>query len=361
MEDLLNRKNLYLDLLNLIEENKKCAIATVTFTQGSTPQKPGSSAIFNENELLAGTVGGGYVEHDILKEATNAVKTKHSSYYSFDLDDQIEQEQSVICGGRMRVFIDANPEKHLKTFQSIKESYLKREPGILVTIFKADNISEMEINRYWGIAENRESILSLLPEAARKSFLDMTTNPVFGIFKEIVLHTSPGAREIHILLEALVPLPQLIIAGAGHVGKALLNLVKLLDFEVTVWDDRREYANKTNLPMADRILTGDLDSSLKQISLGKETFVVIVTRGHQYDSEVLRRVILSDAGYIGMIGSKTKVAQLREYFIQKAWATAEKWDEIHTPIGLQIHSKTVQEIAVSIAAELIKVRYELNR
>lgn len=360
MEDQLNRKNIYLNLLSLIEGKKDCAIATVTYTQGSTPQKPGSSAIFNEEALSEGTVGGGYVEYDIMKAATTAVKTKHSSYYRFDLDDEIEEEGSVICGGRMRVLIDANPEKHLKTFQVMRDSYGKRVPGVLVTTIVPADRADLEINRYWGTKETEDAILKQLPKTAHNSFLEMLARPVFGDFKEIVIHTSPETEDNHILLECLVPLPQLVIAGAGHIGKALANMGKMLDFEVTVWDDRKEYANEENLPSADRILTGDLDSSLKQVSIDRDTFIVIVTRAHQHDSGVLKRVINSDAGYLGMIGSKKKVAQLKEYFIKNGWATRERWDKIHTPIGLPIHSKTVQEIAVSIAAELIKVRYELN-
>lgn len=360
MEDLLNRKNIYLNLLSLIEGKKNCAIATVTFTQGSTPQKPGSSAIFDEEALSEGTVGGGYVEYDIMKAATTAAKTKHSSYYRFDLDDEIEEEGSVICGGRMRVLIDANPEKYLETFEVMRDSFRKRVPGVLVTTIVPDDSENLEINRYWGTRETKNTVLKQLPEPAHKSFLEMINRPVFGDFKEIVIHTSPEAEDNHILLECLVPLPQLMIAGAGHIGKALANLGKMLDFEVTVWDDREEYANDANLPSADRILTGDLDSSLNKVSIARDTFIVIVTRGHQHDSEVLKRVINSDAGYLGMIGSKKKVAQLKEYFINNGWATRERWDKIHTPIGLPIHSKTVQEIAVSIAAELIKVRHELN-
>jgi xanthine dehydrogenase accessory factor len=361
MEDILNRKNLYLDFLGLIEKNKNCAIATVTFTQGSTPQKPGSSAIFSDSGLLAGTVGGGYVEHDVFKEATNAARIKKSGYFRFNLDDEIEEEGSVICGGRMRVLIDANPEKHLKTFQSIDESNHKREPGVLVTTIIPDKDEGLEINRYWGTAKNQDNIIKMLPETAHKSFLEMIARPIFGDFKEIVLHTSPELEDNHFILETLVPLPQLVIAGAGHIGKALSSLGKLLDFEVTVWDDRAEFANKTNLPRADTVLAGDLEKSFEQIEINRDTFIVIVTRGHQYDTEVLKKVIHSKAGYIGMIGSKKKVAQLRDYFIQNGWTSPETWDKIHSPIGLSIHSETVQEIAVSIAAQLIKVRHELNR
>jgi xanthine dehydrogenase accessory factor len=162
-------------------------------------------------------------------------------------------------------------------------------------------------------------------------------------------------------LESVVPLPQLIIAGAGHVGKAVSHLAKLLDFEVTVWDDRPEYANKTNLPDADKILSGKLDESIAKLKVAKDTYIVIVTRGHKNDAEVLRKFIGSDACYIGMIGSRRKIAQVCDTFLNNGWATIEQWEKIHTPIGLEIGSKTVQEIAVSIAAQLIQVRNEIKK
>jgi len=173
----------------------------------------------------------------------------------------------------------------------------------------------------------------------------------------------PGSKENELklaFLESIVPPKRLIIAGAGHVGKALSHLGKLLDFEVTVWDDRPEYANKTNLPDADKVLSGSLDESLGNICADKDTFIVIVTRGHKKDADVLRKFIGSDAGYIGMIGSRKKIVLVRESFLKNEWATAKQWNKIHTPIGLEIGSKTVQEIALSIAAQLVQVRNQLK-
>jgi xanthine dehydrogenase accessory factor len=91
---------------------------------------------------------------------------------------------------------------------------------------------------------------------------------------------------------------------------------------------------------------------------GPDNYFVIVTRGHRHDAEALRACIKRRAAYIGMIGSRHKVGLLKQEFLKKGWATAEEWDRVHTPVGLPIHSRTVAEIAVSIAAELVKVRAE---
>ena len=179
-------------------------------------------------------------------------------------------------------------------------------------------------------------------------------------FREFILHGSKGDDEKLAFLESVVPSPQLIIAGAGHVGKALSHLGKLLDFEVTVWDDRPEFANKINLPEAGKIICGTIDETLGNMHVDKDSFIVIVTRGHKNDADVLRRFVGSKAGYIGMIGSRRKIVQVRELFLKSGWATIEQWENIYTPVGLEIGSKTVQEIAVSIAAQLIQVRNQLK-
>ena len=147
-----------------------------------------------------------------------------------------------------------------------------------------------------------------------------------------------------------------VIVGAGHVGRALAHLGALLDFEVTVIDDRAEYANRGNIPDGDQFIVDDIGPSVQQLAPGKDTYIVIVTRGHNHDAEALKPCIGSEAAYIGMIGSKHKVAVMKKQFIEKGWATVEQWSKIHTPIGISIGSKTVQEIAVSIAAELVQVR-----
>ena len=159
-----------------------------------------------------------------------------------------------------------------------------------------------------------------------------------------------------IYLEPVFPLPRLIIAGAGHIGKAVSHQGKLLGFEVTVIDDRAEFANPVNLPDADNIIVKDIGEAMREISKDKNTFIVIVTRGHGHDADALKPCIGSPAAYVGMMGSRVKVAKVHEEFIARGWATEEQWKKIFTPIGLDIDSKTIEEIAVSIAAQLVMVR-----
>ena len=132
----------------------------------------------------------------------------------------------------------------------------------------------------------------------------------------------------------------------------------VIEGEVTVIDDRSEYANTGKFPEADRIIVDDIGKTINKLPITSDTYIVIVTRGHRHDAEALKSCISSQAAYIGMIGSRRKIALMRENFIKKGWATAKEFDRVCAPIGLSIHSKTIEEIAVSIAAQLILIRGE---
>lgn len=360
MDTLQKTKHVYLQLLDLIGNNKPCVLATVTGTQGSTPQKPGSSAIYGLRGLLSGTVGGGAVELAIGEIAAVAVKSKKSGYFRFDLDNEISDTEAAICGGGMSILVDAAPEKHVKIFEALKESDNNRVHGVLVTLCGSGLADCTEVTRFWITEENIQNSSGQIPVEARTAAAKMLSKRNPDEFRETVIPGSKVGEEKLVFLESVVPMPQLIIAGAGHVGKALSHLGKLLNFEVIVWDDRPEFANKTNLPEADKILCGQIDETLGNLHIDRDSFIVIVTRGHKNDADVLRKFIVSKAGYIGMIGSRRKIIQVRESFLKSGWATIDQWENIFTPIGLEIGSKTVQEIAVSIAAQLIQVRNHLK-
>ena len=355
MEEILNVKHIYFDLLEYIQNDEPCVIATVTGTMGSTPQKPGCSAIIGKDGILTGTVGGGVVELKTVSAGMEAVQTKKTGYCSFDLNHGTSEVEDAICGGGMHIFLDAAPEKHLAVFQSMKEAALNRIPGILVTFCIKTTANVCAIERYWLTMENISVEGSKLPVEILNEVEKMLKNLTINDFKEISFADKENEERL-VFLESICPMPRLIIAGAGHVGKALSHLGRLLDFEVTVWDDRAQFANKKHLPDAHRILSGDLEEGLGNLLVDNDTYIVIVTHGHKNDADVLRKFIASDAGYVGMIGSRRKIEQVRDTFFKNNWATKQQWDKIHTPIGLEIHSKTIQEIAVSIAAQLILVR-----
>lgn len=355
-------KNMYAHLVNLFEKKKPLVLATIIETKGSSPQIPGASAIFSSKELLlAGTIGGGVLEANAQKKSIQALKKRETLVCDFSLKDDINSDKGAICGGEIKIIIDACPEKYRDTFNSIIKSLNQRKPGILATFINKISKQKVELSRYWieekeKFAANLAKHLSLFKEEIEETLLKGKSK-LLKINEKI---SSERIKENFLFLEPIFPLPQLVIFGAGHIGQALAHLGSLLSFEVTVIDDRAEFANKEKFPDTDHIIIKDIGKALQNFPISPDTYFVIVTRGHQYDAEALRQIIKSKAAYIGMIGSKKKIALIRKKILEQKFATDRQFDSIYAPIGIDINSKTVEEIAVSIMGQLILVRSKMK-
>jgi xanthine dehydrogenase accessory factor len=349
-------KNIYLQIPLNKPDISNLVLATVTRTEGSTPQKPGSSALFSMSGLVAGTIGGGVLEGKVQKIAIESLSTKEPVHQSFRLDTTVSYGEDALCGGKISVLIDPDLIRHKHVFEVLKRSSSERIPGVLITLIADEGNNNILIYRYWATDADR----SLIPAELRPLIDPEIKDLISGIdsydLRELKIHPEEDRHSQMLLLEPVIPSPRLIIAGAGHIGKALSQIAGMLDFEVTIIDDRPEFANTENIPSANHIITGNIGNSIEKIEKKNDTYIVIVTRGHRDDGNALKACIGSDAAYIGMIGSKTKVALMHHEFIVNGWATEEQWGKIFAPIGLDIRSKTVEEIAVSIAAQLVQVK-----
>ena len=166
---------------------------------------------------------------------------------------------------------------------------------------------------------------------------------------------SEAGEKVTYVIDVIRPKASLVIFGAGHVGQAVALIGALAGYDVTVVDDREEFLSRSRLPDKQiRLTKCDFSDAVRDIRLTRNTAVVIVTRGHQYDEMCLRSVVGSDAGYIGMIGSKRRVFSVFAKLKQDGVAT-EELELVHAPIGLSIGARSPQEIAVAIVAEIISV------
>ncbi len=323
-------------------------LATIVETDGSTPQVVGASAVFSGAGLVSGTVGGGLLEARVGEAAVKALADREPRLISIRLDADPSDMEGAICGGTARVLVDPGVDAAKGVFENAVEGFRKRRLGFLVGRIEPGHGDTVAVERGWLPAG-----VPVLPD-----------DPVFGDIAPEVLGDAlaagrprlVGTKDRMWFIEPVLPLPRLIIAGAGHVGRAVARLGGLLDFSVTVIDDRTEFANAANVPEADEIVVGAFGEAIAKIESSPDNYFVIVTRGHQKDAEALRAAIGREAAYVGMIGSKRKIELMQCEFLESGWATAERWAGIHAPIGVDIGSRTVEEIAVSIAAELVLVR-----
>ncbi len=353
-------KNIYLQLARMEHPGSGLVLATVTGTRGSTPQKPGSSALFGNNRLMSGTVGGGMVENKISEYAVKCSVSGESTFLQFTLDNDVSRKEEPICGGIISILVDANPLDHLQVFKEMEKSLADGIPGVLVTMLSIYKDPQVRINRYWFTGRSKPSLPDHFMNKIEEEVKAILSSSATSDYRQAELSVPGEGPSSTFFLEPVFPLPRLVIAGAGHIGKALSHIGRMLDFEVTVIDDRHEYANADNLPDADHIIVKDIGEAMQKIPKDTDTYIVIVTRGHNDDAKALKSCFGSGAAYTGMIGSRSKIAKMRDEFIRNSWATEEQWQKIFAPIGLEIGSKTVEEIAVSIAAQLVQARSRLK-
>jgi xanthine dehydrogenase accessory factor len=162
--------------------------------------------------------------------------------------------------------------------------------------------------------------------------------------------------DARLLFEVSRPSLELIICGGGHVGQAVAKLGALLDFKITVIDDRAEFSSREKFPDTNvHLITDDFVRALRSLKITRASHVVIVTRGHKHDEICLREVVDKPARYIGMIGSRRRATTIREH-LRREGVAAENLRRVHSPIGLDIGAMTPEEIALAILAEIVLTR-----
>lgn len=199
-------------------------------------------------------------------------------------------------------------------------------------------------------------------------------NDAFGKAREAILNRRPQlvhyelsddfaqetglicGGQMDVYIEPIEPSPELFVVGAGHVGFHLANLAHEVGFRVHVVDDREKFANRERFPHAAEVVSEDIPAWIARAALPSHAYVVIVTRGHTNDLEALRALAPRDLRYLGLIGSRAKVARIYDELLSSAMP-ADVLRHVHAPIGLDIGAVTPQEIAVSILAELIAVKH----
>ncbi|MCF8008182.1 MAG: XdhC family protein [Halanaerobiales bacterium] len=196
--------------------------------------------------------------------------------------------------------------------------------------------------------KNKEKINCLIKEIGKKTLLNFD-NPQL---KTLKIDDS----NLKVYLEPVVDNPRLILFGAGHIANSVSKVASLMDFEITVIDDRKEFLNRERFPEIDHLILKSYKNYLSEYKVEKNDYIVILTRGHQFDYDVLREVIDKNCKYIGMIGSSKKVKEVYDRLKEVDNINDQLLKSIHSPIGLAIGAETTAEIAVAIIAEIIKIR-----
>jgi xanthine dehydrogenase accessory factor len=349
-------RELLAELTNALEQERGCVYCSVVETRGSTPQKAGAAMLVFADGSQRGTLGGGCVEAEVKQRALRVLAAGgevRPEVLTFCLDDNYGWDDGLICGGRMMIVADPLPGREGPAarvrqardyFAAFREMV---ERGIGCT--EAVVTTGASIGSRYLFGSDGEPAGCLAEEAAP----EILTRQLHSLDERPRPYLIQGIAYLPVL-----PRITVLIVGGGHVGQAVGRLAAEVDFEVWILDDRAAYASRERFPTASRLIVGDIGPTLERLAREEVTrsiYCLIITRGHHHDEEALYHLVRSRAGYVGMIGSKRKIRLIFED-LEARGISSEDLARVHAPLGLDIGSQTVPEIAVSIVAELIACR-----
>jgi xanthine dehydrogenase accessory factor len=291
----------------------------------------------------AGTLGGGCVEAEVKRIALSA--PAGASVHTFHLNNDYGWDDGLICGGRMTILVHPVQDRG---------DYYRR---LLERTEAGEGFTEgAVIGDAAGLAIGDRYLF----DAAGKPIDALAASPVWDA---VAAHLPPLTTQSRpATVKGIAFLPHrpritLLLVGGGHVSQAVARLAAECGFSIWVVDDRERFASKELFPAADRLLVGSVGETLRTViaTLTPATYALVMTRGHNHDEEALFHVADSRCGYVGMIGSRRKIRLIFDDLVSKG-VRPDALARVHAPLGLDIGSQTVAEIAVSIVAELIARR-----
>lgn len=321
-------KKVFLKIYDAIKSGNAAVLVSVISNSGSTPRGTDAKMAVLKDGSLSGTIGGGAVEYKSTQLALEALKKKLSYIKRFRLAPDGVADLGMICGGDMDVYfqyIEAC-EENIKLMENVIIQLGRNENSWLITEIE-DNIWKMSIHTHDGFDSSSQR--ELVRDNGKIYFLDVLTE----------------AGKVYIF-------------GGGHISQKLLPVLDSVQFKCIVVDDKCEFANSTLFPKAEKIVIDNFNNWEKALVAASD-YVVILTRGHINDYGVLVQALKTEACYIGLVGSRTKLAKTRERLLSEGFSETD-FKRIYAPIGTDIKAETPEEIAVSIAGEMIKVRAELK-
>jgi xanthine dehydrogenase accessory factor len=334
-------------LISSVRNGSPVAATALVETRGSTPQKAGAAMLVFPDGSQTGTLGGGCVEAEVKRRALRLLEDGSRELLTFQLDSNYGWDDGLICGGRMKMLVDPvrTPADlaYFVDWHARLASGKACTEGVVIDPEKAGG-GRAGDRFLWDDAGR---LLASRAEVPAPPSAEQNLRPLAERPRPYVLG---GVSYLPCLKRC-----RLVIVGAGHVGQRVAQLASEADFDVWVVDDRGEYCSPDRFPAAKRLIVGPVDTSLSGLDIDPDTYCLIVTRGHNHDEEALYHLAETTAAYVGLIGSRRKIRMIFDDLLKEGIAR-EALLRVFAPIGFEIGSQTVPEIAISIVAELIAHR-----
>lgn len=345
------------------------AMATVLASKGSAPRGSGACQLLLTDGSTAGTVGGGVLEHRALQELGRLlnIETPHtaepisiavdapsawitlpasgsSSVQEYTLTQDDVQNLGMVCGGNVSLAYQLLTPSLLPLFSALNNCLLRHKNVWLLRQFGQGQITHI------GFTDSISNPTTLPDD---QLYFSLGRKAVWN---QPVADTHDNTFQ-GVMVEPVSFISHTYIFGGGHVAQQVAPLLAQLDFAPVIYDDRPEFSNPDLFPTADKVICAPFSEAAHHTPITADDEIVIMTRGHANDLAILTYALRTQAYYIGLIGSRSKIAHTQNMLLQQGFTQAD-FSRVHTPIGIPILAETPMEIAVSVAAEMIRCRAE---
>jgi xanthine dehydrogenase accessory factor len=349
---------LYTAMAELTAAGRPFAVATVVRTIGSTPQVAGAKLIVTDDEArsrAAGTLGGGCVEADAILAAREVLVQGGRTLRAYELTEDLAWNSGLVCGGTMWILAERGEDALRSNGQPMLDALVTAAAGgppvaILTALTRQGRTLEFR-GRTFADASG------VLTQSLGDDLIDARAAEAAA---SQLRHGTPRLLSVDestdLLIEPVASRPRLVIAGGGHVALAIARQALLLDFDVTVIEDRPAFADPSRFQGA-TVLCGDVPQTLAEQHYHWNSYIVIATRGHKLDADCIVAAVRTNAQYIGLLGSRRKTVLIQD-MLRQAGVSDERIAVIHAPVGLDLGGRTPAEIALSVLAEITQLRYQ---
>jgi len=329
---------------------RKVAVATLVNTRGTTPRKEGAKMVVGEGGAILGSVTiGGCVDAQVLEQSEDVLATMRPRLLELNLGDEEAWEIGLTCGGTIEVFVeplalDRADDAAARLYERARRHAAAGHTAAIVTRLDGEAGRKLLVLDD-GAVEG--TLGDAFPDErfSREAREAMAT----GVSRTLFLESTRA------FVEVLAPPAQLIVVGASHVAMPLVALAKVLGYRTVVLDGRPRFATRERFPDVDELRVGIPSELVAQYPLIASTALILVAHDYKYDLPVLRRALVTDVGYIGMLGSSRRGGAILKFLTEEGVSDAEL-KRIRVPIGLDLGARSAPEIALAIMAEIQAVR-----
>jgi len=343
-------RDILADLENWLSDDKPIAVATVIQTWGSAPRRAGSKMALTPDGKIAGSVSGGCVEGAVYEAGIEVLKSNQPQLLHFGVADETAWEVGLACGGSIDVFVKPLDLNFFKSLRSILDA---EQSAVLVTVVRGPQelLGRELLVRGDGYVTGALNNLSFDKQA-----LDLATETLErGESRCMILDEN-----VEVFMEAILPPPTLIVVGGVHITIALMALAKTLGYRTVVIDPRSAFGNEERFPNVDQLIPLWPDEAFQKIPITRSTAIAMLTHDPKLDDPALKIALPSQAFYVGALGSKTTQTKRRQRLLDEGLRESEL-NRLYGPIGLKIGAGTPEEIAMSIMAEIVAARNNVEK